>query len=233
MEIEHIGKNRKAASNVVKYINFVLKYIQSSAFPIGEDEEFSIIKEYAETYFKDSRYVRDALKTKQTWGRLFLGAMPVTLSLANVLQSSDSQIPNVRKPYPDDYTVTEKADGDRCLLFVAGTGRVYLINRECKVAKTGLSSSEHHSLIDGELIPKLKRFLAFDMLFDNGEDVRHLALSDQGKNVPTRHNKMIRHITTGTFRDSRRTYDERHFEEISPDIRRSSESCRIMERSFH
>ena len=199
VEIEHIGKNRKAASNVVKYINFVLKYIQSSAFPIGEDEEFSIIKEYAETYFKDSRYVRDALKTKQTWGRLFLGAMPVTLSLANLLQSSDSQIPNIRKPYPDDYTVTEKADGDRCLLFVAGTGRVYLINRECKVAKTGLSSSEHHTLIDGELIPKLKRFLAFDMLFDNGEDVRHLALSDQGKNMPTRHNKMIRHITTGTF----------------------------------
>ena len=200
VEIEHIGKNRKAASNVGKYINFVLKYIQNSAFPIGQDEQFSVIKDYAEKYFRDGRHIKDALKTRHTWGRLFLGAMPVTLSLANVLPTSEPRIPNIRRPYPEDYTVTEKADGERFLLFVSGSGRVYLINRECKVTKTGLTSPEHYTLIDGELIPKLRRFLAFDLLFDHGEDVRQLPLTDQGNGVPTRHNLMIRHITTGAFK---------------------------------
>lgn len=201
VEIEHIGKSRKTASNVLgKYVYLVLKYIQNSAFPIGQDEQYSIMKEYAEKYFKDGRYVKEALKTRQTWGRLFLGAMPVTLSLANVLPTSEPQIPNIRRPYPDDYTVTEKADGERFLLFVAGSGRVFLMSREGKVTKTGIFSSEPYTLIDGELIPRLRRFLAFDMLFDRGEDVRHLPLSDQGKSVPTRHNRMIKHITLGAFK---------------------------------
>lgn len=199
VEIEYVGNNRKAVSNVGKYILFVLKYIQNSAFPITQDEENAVIGEYTEKYFKDGRYVKEALKNKTSWWRLFLGAMPVTLTLANVLRTSDTTLPNVQGRYPDDYTVTEKADGERWLLFVAGSGRVYLINRECKVLKTGLSSTKHHTLIDGELIPKLKRFLAFDLLFDCGEDVRHLPLTDKN-NTLTRHFLMNKQIALGAFK---------------------------------
>ena len=202
VEIESIGENRKAVSNVGKYIILVLKYIQNSAFPITKNEEKSVFHEYAEKYFKDTRYVKEALKSRASWGRLFLGAMPVTLTLANVLTSSATAVsqPNIQAPYPKDYTVTEKADGERCLLFVAGSGHVYLINRECKIVKTGMSSSGLFTLIDGELIPKLKRFLAFDMLFDCGEDIRHLPLTDKSNDKPTRHLKMNKQITLGSFK---------------------------------
>ena len=53
-----------------------------------------------------------------------------------------------------EYTVTEKADGERILIYVDSKGKIYLINNTYKIDDTGLIASNElfNSLIDGEYI---------------------------------------------------------------------------------
>jgi len=89
--------------------------------------------------------------------------------------------PNLRN---DDYNVTDKADGMRCLLFVAADGRVYLIDRNLRVYGTdrmlegaaipGMAGT----LLDGEWITQdrskkpISTYLAFD-IFNKGGQSAH------------------------------------------------------------
>lgn len=76
------------------------------------------------------------------------------------------------------YSVTEKADGTRFLLYVHTSGRAFFIGRpkgkHLKLIFIGMSSVP--CLIDGELVGK--QFYAFDILHD-GNDVRHMFLKDR------------------------------------------------------
>ena len=61
----------------------------------------------------------------------------------------DSIVPNIRMPY----TVTEKADGIRKLLFVNEKGRIYLIDVNMKIQFTGVVSKNKefvNTILDGE-----------------------------------------------------------------------------------
>ncbi len=98
------------------------------------------------------------------------------------------------------YTVTEKADGERILLYVHSDGRVYTINNSMDIRLTGLkvtSERLHGTILDGELVTFDKRhdkspkdlFLAFDLYVLGGESVINLPLiSTDGK--PSRFGKM-------------------------------------------
>ena len=85
--------------------------------------------------------------------------------------------PNIRK----DYTVTEKADGMRKMLYIHTTGKIYLIDTNMHIQFTGAITHEkalYNSLLDGEHIlhNKQKEFInlyaAFDIYFIKGVDVR-------------------------------------------------------------
>ena len=61
------------------------------------------------------------------------------------------EIPNIR----NNYNVTDKADGLRCLGFVNGEGEFYLIDMAMRVYRTGLQNTAcKNSLVDGEWIKK-------------------------------------------------------------------------------
>ena len=91
---------------------------------------------------------------------------------------SDSKVPNIRL----NYSVTEKADGHRKLIFVAPkTGHVYLIDTNMNFQFTGavsLNTKLHNTLLDGEHILHNKSgdfinlFLVFDVYFVHKADVR-------------------------------------------------------------
>ena len=90
---------------------------------------------------------------------------------------------NIRR----NYCVTEKADGERCLLYVDDEGDVYLINRQELPRKTGMKLKNcKNSLLDGEYLTKLKGgydvklYLVFDLYFLDGEDFRERILMRQG-----------------------------------------------------
>ena len=109
----------------------------------------------------------------------FIGPSSYTLQMQNIRPiDPDSKAPNIRL----NYSVTEKADGQRKLLFIAPkTGHVYLIDMNMNVQFTGavsLNSKLYNSLLDGEHILHNKSgdfinvFLAFDVYFVHKADIR-------------------------------------------------------------
>ena len=109
----------------------------------------------------------------------FIGPSSYTLQVANIAPiNSDCTIPNIRM----DYTVTDKADGMRKMLYLAPNGRIYLINTNMDFEFTGAYAEEeklYNTLIDGEHIIHNKRgeyinmFAAFDIYFLSNRDVRY------------------------------------------------------------
>ena len=109
----------------------------------------------------------------------FIGPSSYTLQMQNIRPiDADSKVPNIRM----NYSVTEKADGQRKILFVAPkTGHVYLIDTNMNFQFTGavsLNTKLYNTLLDGEHILHNKRgdfinlFLVFDVYFVHKADVR-------------------------------------------------------------
>ena len=177
IEIEYIGDvNKKNIDiDVLKsQITLVLKYLQDTEYPLSKSYRFQLFQDYTSSFPKHKRSDRFSSRASA-----FLGAMPVSLTLENVIPldaTQDKMLMNIRRKNPDDYTVTEKADGDRQLLFVSSSGNVFLISRQMTFTYTGLSGSKPGTLIDGEWLRESHRFLAFDMLFLEGRDIRMLPL---------------------------------------------------------
>jgi hypothetical protein len=111
----------------------------------------------------------------------FIGPSSYTLQVLNVAPiNDDCSIPNIRS----NYTVTDKADGMRKMLYICPNGKVYLLNTNMNFEFTGAVCREeraHNTLIDGEHILHNKNgeyinlFAAFDIYFINSRDVRQKA----------------------------------------------------------
>ena len=109
----------------------------------------------------------------------FVGPSSFTLQMQNIMPiNPDSKSPNICQ----GYSVTEKADGMRKLLFVAPrTGRIYLIDTNMNIQFTGavsLNTKLYNTLIDGEHILHNKNgsfinlYLAFDIYYVHKADIR-------------------------------------------------------------
>ena len=176
VEIEWIGEDRTQAHIAIySHVNLALKYIQDTHYPMSRSQRLDVLKGYADAFYRGHKSSPEEIVRNSR--RFFMGAMPGTLSLVNVLPLDiKTNAPNIRAAFPDDYTVTEKADGVRCLLYVDGSGDAYMIDRSLRVRRTGLQQPNRLTLIDGEYVPELLNFLAFDLLFQDGKDVRDLPL---------------------------------------------------------
>lgn len=111
----------------------------------------------------------------------FPGTQPVTLRKENIGTTLESNTPNLRF---GDYNVTDKADGLRCLLVVAQTGKLYLIDRNLNVYGTDRRLDPEQTkvwagtIMDGEWITQdasnapMSKYYAFDIFNGRGgEDV--------------------------------------------------------------
>ena len=109
---------------------------------------------------------------------MFLGPQPVTLQMINISPINDDVIsPNIR----NKYTVTEKADGMRKLLFINKDGKISLIDTNINVQFTGAITKNvdlFESILDGEHILHNKKgefinlYAAFDIYIVNKKDIR-------------------------------------------------------------
>ena len=147
-------------------IRVVLSALQGTPYPISYSEQESVIQSYM------CRLFSDEWADKKTPRPFFVGPNSVPLQLENVVDGLSS-VANIKK----DYTITEKADGERCLLYVSKTGRVYLISNSMRVMFTGSITKNKkcfHSLVDGEFImfgkesKRLFLYAAFDIYFFGG-----------------------------------------------------------------
>ena len=126
----------------------------------------------------------------------FLAPKPVTLESMHLVEPGPETygVQSVLQ----GYAVTDKADGERMLMYISKTGDAYLINNVFEVFGTGLNTSNKElfeSILDGEFIPSSLMlhastststsscaqnqsdiFAVFDAYFINGKSVMALPL---------------------------------------------------------
>lgn len=107
----------------------------------------------------------------------FRWAVVLHASVNIVPVNENCTVPNVRT----NYTVTDKADGARKLLYICPSGRIYFIDTNMRFQFTGAQSDNKklfYTLLDGEHILHDKNgrfinpFAAFDVYYIAGKDAR-------------------------------------------------------------
>lgn len=184
MSIYHNRKDavKELMVKIKKCIRFVLSGLQETAFPISYTEQSNILNAYM------CRIHGDSWLTTRNPYTYFIGPQSVALQLENVVENKEmlSSTISIQKKY----TVTEKADGQRALLYIAKDGRMYMISGNLKVIFTGSMTEEKgcfDSLLDGEFIMYGKNkeviylYAAFDIYYfgglEKGAHVRPLPFS--------------------------------------------------------
>ena len=173
------------SASLKKMIKLVLSGIQQTNYPTSRSEQIKISEAYMDLLWgkpdKGKKY-EETPKIRRIIPRNFVGPSAFTIQAQNVGRiNEDAAIPNIR----DSYTVTDKADGERKLLYVSPSGKIYLIDTNMNFQFTGAltrADKLFNTLIDGEHIlhNKEERFInlyaSFDLYYLNNEDVRSLPL---------------------------------------------------------
>ena len=180
-----------------KTIFIVLAGIQNTNYPISYSEQNNILNDYFKLFIKENTIPYNILKQKSQY---FIGPSSYTLQLKNIIPINENmKIPNIRR----NYCVTDKADGERGLMYISREGKIFIINNNMNILFTGAITKEKtifNSLIDGEIILHDKNnkfinlFVAFDIYYMNGNDVRNLMFIETlNKNMDTNPKNVYRY----------------------------------------
>ena len=180
-----------------------------SPFIISKKQQNDIVVKYSGLVSKDIsvRYNKNTYcakdvnvgnnKKSDSDKPVLLTPKPITLEKFNILEPDEYTGISILS----EYTVTEKADGERLLMFIDDIGNVYLIDNTYKVFDTGLRSSKelYNSLIDGEYISCDKRtdkssmglYAAFDMYYYGGNRITSLPLIEDDSKEDSRYKYLV------------------------------------------
>ena len=167
-----------------KCIQMVISGLQYSNYPVSYSELNTVLKNYLELTMSSDKYKElsnDSYQNlkKRKNRKNFCGPSSISLEMNNIvpLDNPNATSENINFPY----TVTEKADGIRKLLYVALNKKVYLININLEIEFTGLICNNKelvNTIIDGEHVMYDKKhnyinnYLCFDIYWVGDEDVR-------------------------------------------------------------
>ena len=163
---------------IVKSLRSVIKYIlvglQGTMYPISYPEQEEVLRDYMKMIWVD-----EYDQSRRITSKHFIGPNSITLQLTNIAPLDENTIiPNIRK----DFVVTDKADGERHLMYISKSGKIYLINTNMDVKFTGAKTHSvecFNTLFDGELIAHDKNgnfinlFAVFDIYYNKNKDIRH------------------------------------------------------------
>ncbi|PNG99738.1 hypothetical protein TSOC_014478, partial [Tetrabaena socialis] len=176
---------RPAALALLKGFSIILKLVNGTDYVLSADERQAVLNRYSSL-------------TKA--GGKFIGPKPVTLELRHLAEPTPGS-DSVR----GNYTITDKADGERALAFVDAAGDLYLIDDRMGVSATGLHSAAlTDTLFDCEVVrlkDEQRRLIAcFDVYFHKGRDVRGLPLAlGIGRDAEDRISYMTRALAAAAF----------------------------------
>ena len=173
-----VGKKYKDVKTITellrKCIRMVMTGLQQTNYPISYLEQENIQHEYMQLLFGKQHEKSDVFPN------MFLGYQSYALEIKHIMEPNDNmKHPNIRK----NYTVTDKADGDRNLLFINREGKLYMIDTNMNIIFTGSKTNEKaffESLLDGEHIKYDKNgkfinlFAAFDIYYIKDKSTREL-----------------------------------------------------------
>jgi hypothetical protein len=175
IEIEVSNKDSEKLNNEVimgalrKTIHVVLSGIQTTNYPVSYYEQDHVLLNYLNLIYmeKPEKYGGKSIKASD-----FFGPSSETLQIENLQTNTNINILT-------NYSVTDKADGERKLLYICPTmndalARIYLIDMNMNVVFTGKTTTNkdlYHTLIDGEHIlydktgKFINQYMAFDIYF--------------------------------------------------------------------
>ena len=202
LEIDNskVGKGTKydTAAKIMtvmrKCIRIILSGLQGTNYPISFSERDHVLKSYMKLIHGESEEVKEGEEEgeegevsntdEKQWrvtSKDFIGPSSLTLQIDNIIEPEEgSKIPNIR----NNYTVTDKADGERRLLFISQEGKIYMIDTNMNVIFSGAMTKHKflfNSLLDGEHIKYDKKgkfinlFAAFDIYYIRGKSLREFA----------------------------------------------------------
>jgi SAM-dependent methyltransferase len=166
----------KMIEDLKKTIKYICSGIQSSNFPISFREQHALAYEYYSLFNKESKVDIDRFAPISN---MFIGPSSYTLQKINMVDDPGNTAPCILR----DFCVTDKADGDRKMLFIAGNSKIYFITSNMNIQYTGARCKDPDLLgllLDGEhiLYDKKKKYInlyaAFDIYFMAGRNVRLL-----------------------------------------------------------
>ena len=167
-------------------IKYILIGIQQTNYPVSIVEQNSILTNYLKIIKG-----KDYDSSKKYFPGDFIGPSSSTLQMINLINEIDindtnNSIPNIRT----NYTVTDKADGSRKLLFINEDGKIYLLTTLMTIEFTGAVTEDEdlfNTIIDGEHILHSKNgdyinlFAAFDIYFIKNKNITGLQFIDLDK----------------------------------------------------
>lgn len=171
VEIEYIGKFTDKKPNITPDDLYplvrVMTYAQNGLTITTSDDVSTVTSQYAGLVYPNTPFDKN--------DNLFIGMDVVAFNHSGFYTIDSEQSP---------YSVTDKADGERYMLYIADNSQMYLINNRMEIKHTGCSVSTavmNGSLFDGELVvnrndPSVNTYLIFDCLYYKGKDIRDLPL---------------------------------------------------------
>lgn len=177
-----VGMEFNTAAKLLEYvrkgIRIVLSAIQGTNYPIGESEMKRAINTYQRLIYAEN------YDPETNSPCSFIGPSSRTLQIENIVEQESggagTEVPNIRY----GYTVTDKADGERKMLLIDESGKIYFIDMNMRIQFTGTMTAEkklYFSLFDGEHIKydKTGRFInlfaVFDVYYINKKSTREFA----------------------------------------------------------
>jgi hypothetical protein len=188
----HENNVKNKLQEILKHMMFLYQELADDKYPLVKEDQEKILKKYLQLISSS----RDLNKYEQMNPKnFFLAPKPITLEQKNLVDPDTAVgVTSILR----NYAVTDKADGERMLLFVDDKGDCYLINNTYQVRKTGIvakSKAVYNTLLDGEYVLKHQmknmekdEFAIFDIYYIGGENVMKLPLI--ASTTPSRYAKM-------------------------------------------
>lgn len=195
MEVRLLEAFSSAEADMMKVMGHVVHMMQilhQTYCPISRAKQAAVLAGY-------SRLIKPVLEPPRNFGRrgdhapapapdrVFLAPKPITLERMHL---ADPDKGYGVQSILAGYAVTDKADGERMLLYLDERGEAFLINNTLEVRLAGVQATGgermKNALVDGEYLPMYKRtdgaaadlFLAFDVYFLGGDSKMDLPLID-------------------------------------------------------
>jgi len=172
-------------------IKYILSALQGTNYPISKPDMNEVLHSYMKLIHGKKKEMPDRITHSN-----FIGYNSKTLQYVNLEKDFDNMnSPNIR----NNYTVTDKADGERALLFINDKGKLYFIDTNMRVKFTGCFTDQkglYNTLLDGEYIEhnkyneSINLFACFDLYYLKGEDKRKSPLVDITDNDKTKKGRL-------------------------------------------
>ncbi len=202
VEMEFIGDGNVNDQVFMKSLfgnhGLVLSALDGDDYLITETKKTMVKTNYMKLCFPEFNNERRGFMNRH-----FIGPMPITLEMRHLIPDTNTDnMDNILK----GYTVTDKADGERHLMYIDTDGHVYLINNRMNIRYTGLVNLNYkNSVLDGEYITRdifgnpIKLFAIFDIYYENGKQIAHLPLVSKQNEGSSRLKEMNKVAEKGNF----------------------------------